>query len=746
MIRTFIRNDIHQNKLLSVVTTVFMAISAMLIALTAGLLIHLLGAIDHLMVQAQTPDFLQMHMGEIDREEVRRFAEAHTEVREWQICGFLNLENGTVSLGGHSLANSTQDNGLCIQNEDFDYLLDMEDQLPLVIQGEVYVPVCYRALYDLHIGDTMQIGDDELEIAGFIRDSQMNSMMSSSKRFLVSEADYENIKGQGEEEYLIEFLLQEGADAGAFGTAYASEGLPANGPTITGGLIRMMNALSDGMMILVIFLASIIVVLISMLCIRFILSLSMEKDKKEVGMLKALGIGEKEIRQLYFAKYILLSVCGAIVGLLLSYLLKEPLIKQMKELYGGAENGWQSGIVSIPAVLLTEGMILLFIRHCLKKTERLSALEALFSKQKEKKNVRQYLLIGFVTAACAFLMLVPQNLYSTLSSSEFVTYMGIGNGEIRIDVRQTENINQTTEQVVKKLESDPRVGQHTVLQTKNYPAYLADGRMYNLNVEVGNHTVFPVSYVKGTAPVTETELALSSLNAKELGLSVGDHLQLLIGSEKRTYTICGIYSDITNGGKTAKAGGAAMQDETPVMWSILYVSLNPSVQSEQWLAEYNGDGVKAVDIADYVMQTYGQTLQEIRLASGVATGAAVVIIFAVVTLFMRLIVEKNRYAVSLQKALGLTNASIQKEYMKEGLLSAAAGVMAGLLIGGILGEDLCGIIIRSFGADGFRFVIAWRNVLFFIPAILLLAAGASVRIGISEIQNVKAFECCTRKE
>lgn len=549
MIRTFIRNDIHQNKLLSVVTTVFMAISAMLIALMAGLLIHLLGAIDHLMVQAQTPDFLQMHTGEIDREEVRRFAEAHTEVREWQICGFLNLENGTVSLGGHSLANSTQDNGLCIQNEGFDYLLDMEDQLPLVLQGEVYVPVCYRALYDLHIGDKMQIGDDELEIAGFIRDSQMNSMMSSSKRFLVSEADYENIKGQGEEEYLIEFLLQEGADAGAFGTAYAAEGLPANGPTITGGLIRMMNALSDGMMILVIFLASIIVVLISMLCIRFILSLSMEKDKKEVGMLKALGIGKKEIRQMYFAKYILLSVCGAIVGLLLSYLLKAPLIKQMKELYGGAENGWQSGIVSILAVLLTEGMILLFIRHCLKKTERLSALEALFSEQKEKKNVGQYLLIGFVTAACAFLMLVPQNLYSTLSSSEFVTYMGIGNGEIRIDVRQTENINQTTEQVVEKLESDPRVEQYAVLQTKNYPAYLADGRMYNLNVEVGDHTVFPVSYVKGTAPVTETELALSSLNAKELGLSVGDHLQLLIGSEKRTYTICGIYSDITNGGK-----------------------------------------------------------------------------------------------------------------------------------------------------------------------------------------------------
>ena len=33
-----------------------------------------------------------------------------------------------------------------------------------------------------------------------------------------------------------------------------------------------------------------------------------EKEKNEAGMLKALGIGKKEIRKLYFSKYILLSI------------------------------------------------------------------------------------------------------------------------------------------------------------------------------------------------------------------------------------------------------------------------------------------------------------------------------------------------------------------------------------------------------------------------------------------------------
>lgn len=755
MIRKLIWNDIRQNKLLSVVTVVFMAISAMLLALTVVLFTNLLGAIDNLMEQAQTPDFLQMHTGEIDEEKVSQFAEQHTEIEEWQVSRFLNLENGTLSLGGRSLADSTQDNGLCVQGEKFDFLLDMENEMPYVSKGKVYVPACYRTLYDLSVGDIMQIGSCKLNIAGFVRDSQMNSMMSSSKRFLVSKEDYEKIREQGEEEYLIEFLLDEGADAGVLGTAYATEGLPANGPTITGPLIRMMNALSDGMMILVIFLVSIVVLLISMLCIRFILALEMERDKREVGMLKALGIGKKDIRRLYFSKYILLSVCGALTGLVAAYLLKGPLVKQMQELYGRSQGGWQTESISVMAVVLVEGIILLSIRNILKKAEKLSALEALFPMEKEEKRKGwgQYLFIAFVVAACVFLMLVPQNLYSTLSSPEFVTYMGIGDGEIRIDVRQMQDVNQTTEQITAKLENDGRIEKYTVLQTKTYPAFLKDGTKYNLTVETGNHTIFPVSYVAGKAPEQETELALSTLNAEELGLQVGDGLQLLIDNKKINYTVCGIYSDITNGGKTAKAGLPAdtgdseiVRDDTPVMWSILYVSLKPSVSREQWMEEYNSTGVKVVDIADYVAETYGQTLQEIKLASGVATGTAVVIIFVVVTLFMRLIVERNRYSVSLQKALGFTNESIKRAYMVKGLLSAGAGGFVGLLLGGILGEELCGIILHSLGAEGFQFVVAWEKVLLLIPAISLLTAAAAIWIGILEIKKVKAFECCMRKE
>ena len=744
MLKKLIWNDVKQNKLMSTATVFFMAISATLLALTVFLCSNLLGTINTLMDSAIVPDFIQMHTGAVDNVALIRFAENHAEIQDWQICRFLNLDNSRVMLDGQSLIDSTQDNGLCVQGERFDFLLDMNSACPQILPGEVYVPICYRDRYGLAAGSTMTIGCQTLTVAGFIRDAQMNSMMASSKRFLVSTADYELLCGQGEEEYLIEFLLREDADRNAFQTAYAAWGLPANGPTITRPLVRMMNALSDGTMIFVIFLMSIIVLLISILCIHFILSLQMERDRKEVGMLKALGIGRKEIRRLYFAKYLLFSLCGAFVGLGTAAILQKPLVRQLQELYGTTDQGTWKSFAALLAALLAEGIILLSIRHSLKKTDKLSALSAMFQMQRGGKGYGKYLLIGFVTAACTFLMLVPQNLYNTVSSPTFVTYMGIGNAEIRIDVRQIKDIDSMTAQIATALGQDPQVKEYTTLQTCSYPAALPDGGTVNLTVETGDHSIFPVSFSAGTLPTGENEIALSSLNAEELKLSVGDTLDLNVNGKKSGYTVCGIYSDITNGGKTAKIRNRP--DTAPVIWSVLYVSLKEWTDKEQWMAQYRGMGVDVTDVEDYVQDTYEQTLAQLRLASRVAGGIAVLVTAVVLTLFLRLIVERERYAISLRKALGFTSGTIKRIYFTKGLVPAVLGIVAGLTLGHLCGESLCGMVLKSFGADSFRFVINWGQVMAGIPIVILGAAILAVWAGISQIGQIKAYECCRGKE
>ena len=72
-------------------------------------------------------------------------------------------------------------------------------------------------------------------------------------------------------------------------------------------------------------------------------------------------------------------------------------------------------------------------------------------------------------------------------------------------------------------------------------------------MELGDHSVFPLAYAAGRAPAENNEIALSVMNADELGKTVGDVILIMIEGEERAFTVSGIYADITNGGKTAKA-------------------------------------------------------------------------------------------------------------------------------------------------------------------------------------------------
>lgn len=100
-------NDIKGNGLLSVTTWIFMSVSAFLFALTCFLTAGLLGSVNELMEKAQTPDYMQMHAGEIAKEELERFGEENESVSKYQTLNFLNLENATIFLNGHSLKDST---------------------------------------------------------------------------------------------------------------------------------------------------------------------------------------------------------------------------------------------------------------------------------------------------------------------------------------------------------------------------------------------------------------------------------------------------------------------------------------------------------------------------------------------------------------------------------------------------------------------------------------------------------------
>ncbi len=719
----------------------FVAMSVAMVSLTAMLFANLTGAIGHLMEVAETPDFLQMHAGEVDAKKLEEFAQERPEVESYQLLGFLNLENGILMLGEESLLDSTQDNGLCVQGSGFDYMLGLDNELPKVARGEVYVPVCYEELYHTKVGDTLRIGDGTLKVAGFIRDSQMNSMMASSKRFLVCEEDYVALKNMGSEEYLIEFQLTRDADTNAFQTAYEAAKLPMNGPTITRALVRLMNTLSDGIMIMMILLISVLVLLIALVCIRFMLLTRVISEAEEVGMLKAVGISGKRIRTMFLGRYYPLITAGAALGMAISIGLCRPLSEQMQRLYGVPANAWSRYLYAILSAALIGAVIVLFVLRTLRRLNEMTALAALRGRGRERKRRDSMLCILLVTAIAVFLMTLPSNLYSTLSSPEFVTYMGIGNAEIRMDMRSGGDSEKVFEEMDETLAADEDIREYVLYQTSLLSVRLEDRTVMKMLVEQGDHEKFPVSYGRGRAPSCEGEAALSYLLAEELGLEPGDKLDVEREKGYESCVITGIYSDITNGGKTAKLYSESLSGEEEVMWRIAYVTLADGAGKKELAERYRVMGVEVTDMAAQIQGTYGPTLEQIYKADILVKAVAACIILFVVVMFVRMMVAERRRRISVKKALGFRNSDIKKEFWKSCIPYMVAGILLGAAAACTLGEEICAIAIRNLGAESFRFTPNVRRV-----ALDMLVGGlavtAAVYLGSRGITGIRALECC----
>ncbi len=768
MIFRIIRNDMIKSKAVTLTTLLFVTAAALLVSLAAVLIVNLSGAIDTLMARAKTPHFMQMHSGELDLAKLTTFTQQNDMIDDFQVVEFLNIDNAQLLFQGKSLKNSVQDNGFIVQSEKFDFLLDLDGKPIEVSDGEVYVPICYMQDGIAGLGDHVWVHGKEFVVGGFLRDSQMNSLLASSKRFLISPRDFAEIKPFGNMEYLIEFRLMDLSKLGEFETAYTSAGLEANGPTVTYPLFKMMNAISDGLMIAVILLVCALVVAIAFLCIRFTLLAKIEDDYREIGVMKAIGLRVADIKKIYLTKYVAITAAGSLLGYGLSFIFQEALLANIRLYMGESENTVLAPLLGIIGVLLVFLAISAYVNGVLGRFRKISPAEAVrFGVAQENsgggrcfrlsvnrlpdtnvflgvKDVLArkglYATMLAVLVLAAFITIVPQNLYNTVASNSFITYMGVGDSDLRIDIQQTDHIAEKAAEIAAAMEEDQSIARFVVLTTKTFRVKLADGSGERLKIELGDHSVFPLTYIEGRAPAVENEIALSLLNAKDLGKTVGDIITVTMNGRDSLLTICGIYSDVTNGGKTAKA---VFSDESAeIMWSVINAKLTDPAQVDALVAKYGGKNTfaKVSDIDEFIVQTYGGTINALGKASLAAVGVALALTVLITLLFMRMLVSKDRYAIAVMKAFGFTNSDIKAQYVTRSVFVLLIGIFLGTLLANTLGEALAGAVIASFGAASFKFII--NPVFAYLISPLMMASGvlAATILGTQDAGHIAISE------
>lgn len=770
MLKRILLKDLTRNKVITITLFTFILLASMLVSSATNIIIELTDSMTSLFQKSYTPHYVQMYSGELNQEEIDKFSAKTPYVKNQQTTELLNINGANIFIGNkeENQANSVLENSFTKQNDKFDFLLDMDNQIMQVKDGEIGVPVYYMKQCNLKIGDTIKIINGnffmEFTIKDFIRDAQMNPSLVTSKRFLISNNDWDTLKSNiGESEYLIEFLLNDINKISEFETLYQSTKLPQTGTSITYSIYQLLNALSDGIVIAIVILISILLITISMLCLRFTLITTIEEDYREIGVMKAIGIQNSNIQKLYLIKYLLIASFASFLGYILSLFIKPFFTKNIYTYMGTVDKTLFSILVPFIGSVLVFVSVVFFCKIILKRFKKISAVNALksnhstnsvkygYSFQLHKNKITNtniflglnevvrkftfYGLLCFVYIICIFLMLVPVNFLNTIQSPEFITYMGAGKSDIRIDLPQTKQTQHLFNSILQKINDDNDVKKYASFTTSSYKIKNKDGKVENIKIENGNFETFPLTYIKGSAPMKENEIALSVINANELEKSIGDNLSIFSEDKELILTVSGIYQDITYGGKTAKAMLPSNEDN--IIWHIINLNLKPGVNLVDKLEQYSMSyyPAKVTDMNNYISQTLGSVVNQLRLVIKLAVVISIAISSLITAMVFKMLIAKDTPQTAIMLSLGFSTKDIRIQYITRALLVLIIGVILGVIMANTLGQKISGLLLS--GISNLQFVVNPLIVYILCPSVLILTVFITIIVISRAINKIK---------
>jgi putative ABC transport system permease protein len=755
-----LRADFRRTRTTSVVLAGLIAMAALLAATGTSVLVQLTGAIGELFETARTPDVVQMHAGDIDAQAVDAWATNHTEVAEWQVSETLPVPIDLLYVGDQPQSGSVLQPALVTQNETFDLLLGLDDEVLEVEPGEIAMPLHYHQTEGLEVGDTVSVrfpdARFDFTVTSFVRDSMMNPTFATSKRLLVSQEDHRAIASHIDEpEYLIEFLVSDRADTRVVSDAYTRTGPAANGPMLDRGTFFLLNAVSHGIGIAVLSLLAGLMVAVAAIALRFSFLTAIERDTHEIGVMKAIGMPRKAIRRLYLTKYVGLALVGGLVGTLLSFPSARVVTSSLRLQLGDPDGSLWLAVAPLIGAGLVVLAIVAWCALMLRRLGRISTMDALRATTPPRRHrrllptrtrrskltgsilpaglwmglndirrgLRTHRMLLAVLTLCTFLVLVPLNLWTTVTSPTFITYLGTGVADLRLELRTPAAVSSAPE-LMSALDHDPDVSRVAQFVTARFDVMNTDGEPEQLVVETGDHQIFPLSYLKGASPDSPEQISLSSLAADSIGAEIGETITLRGESGPQDVTLVGIYQDMTNGGRTAKA--MVSVDGEPIVWRTVLLDAADGVSPAQ-LARRLSDSypaVQTIQMSEFADQTLGDLISQTGTVATAAALVAIVLTSLIAAMFAQMVIARDRSQIAIQRGLGVSDRALRTQYLTRFVVVLVAGIVLGAVLVATVGQSMVASVIGSLGAPALRFDVEPLLAYGAVPLALTATVGA----------------------
>lgn len=698
MFLRILKKDLKRKKTMNVILLLFVILSAMFAAASVNNIIAVTGGIEHYFDVAGVPQAMVQINRENDAEEMIRALPSVSEVRaeKWLMV----FSSKSFKLGGKKLDNFINP-ALIIS--DAQMAINYFDENNSIITGAdkgcFYATSPFLQNIDIQVGDEveLEIGDSKLSLKfmGRLKDAIAGMESTASPMLIINSADFDQLsRDEVFKNASIDMLYIKTDDIAQ---------LKASVKDYDGVYVMTRDDAKDtyfyDMLAAYIMMAiSIILMFTAFVVLRFAIGFTISEEFREIGVMKAVGIANGSIRMLYIVKYLAIAVVGAFIGFFCSIPLGDMMMKTVSEnMVLGSESGKLMGLISSAAVVL---IILLFCYGCTRKVNKLSPIDAVRNGQTgerfRKKSImhlsrsklpragfmaindvlsapKQFAIITVIFSLCMLMMTVMSNFALTLKSEKILWLFSVPDSEVHI--MDTETLGRLftnegeykviIEDMKKMLEENGMPGQCTMTLQSPFEASHG-GKKVNLlfNITKGD-TDDTLRMVRGSAPQSIDEIAMTESAMKELDVDIGDRITAVMGDREYEFIITGEYYSFLS--PCAFLYKDFDYDDLPVN-GTLGVQIHFDGSPDRETIEKNVQKIKELLDTDKVYNTsdfiktftgMSDTLSAIKQMMMIIT---VIVATMIVVLMERSFISKEKSEIALMKAVGIPSRSIVAQH------------------------------------------------------------------------------------
>ncbi len=777
-----LKKDLKRKKTMNVILLIFIILAAMFIASGTNNMLTVTNALDSFFEKADVPDYWLALTDKKDFESFEEFAKKNDY--SYKVSRMIQVAAKDAKIGDEKFV---YDNMLGLSSIGDIKIFDKDNgEISEITDGEIYVSAeIFDSVYnDFHEGSKIRIklGDKEREftLKGYVKDALMGSAMIGMTRFFISENDLKFFDGENVSVYE---LVNVYTDDTEYSDKFNEMGINTT-MLVDNSIIKKMY-LMDMLIAAIMLVVSVCLILISMVILRFIINFTITEEFREIGVMKAIGIRNSCIRGLYIAKYLAISVVGTVVGLGLSFPFGKLLMEKVsrKIVISGEDNF----LINIIAAALVAVIVVFFCYLCTRKIRIFSPIDAIRNGETGERYLRKgfihlsksklaavpfmavndilsglkkYISMIIIFILGTLLIVIPVNTINTLRSDGLISMFNMTKSDHVISQELLLSDNADNEKKIKDglnevksflLENEIEAD---VFQEIFFRSNISKGDKKANSMSflgIGGVTTDMYTYIEGTAPQNENEVALSYILADKIDAKIGDDVEIKTGEKTKTYTVTAINQSMNNLGE-----GIRFYQDEEFDWNYVIGSFgiqinykdapdDDALSVRKSLLEKHYADADIYNSGEYISYMIGNVAEQLESIKTLILIIILCINILVVVLMVKSFITKEKSEIALLKAVGFNNKSLTMwQAIRIGIV-----LIISVILGVLLSMPLLPLIItpifKIMGAYSIEYAIRPLEVYVMYPLILfavtVLAAFISAqslrRISSSEISNIE---------